>query len=766
MNSFILRLAVSLLLAATACHTVAPSLEDANYNLFFSPEDHLTMLIQEQRIREADEALVANIDSLADFDPDQESGILFEEKLGRIRTSEGEPPLPRQLAELILTRIGPNAEAALAEVEHAGIWPTELAQWSTTKSAIKHAEDAIRDYDSYSTLRLYDPPPEPYALLQEKLTELKASIDDSRNRSFADYPLLDSPEFMSHYPVAPPANYLHSQEIVWRAKLRDLDPAQVAELYSRYEVWLNSDMRSSTALRHFEAHFDGAQNGRKPSLSELIAAANATREKDMPLKTIPNTRISVVEVTSRTLLEQGQIEFPTSIEVDLPFPMNKVEFDEAFKNPTLDSSDLVILIDVAAARVEREITEYGKVESQFHSNTVSEPNPQYNIAQNEVTNARMRVQRVAANLASINSQYCEGFGCLGKIVGQVAGIAAQEKAQGALKSMMQTLYSTPIVLDRKVYSPYQFQHAVINVQKEATINYYVIDRVNNTFMRDTLDMTQTQDFTVAYDLHEKDKNRYQFLSRYASDDDVVAFEESEVEFSLSSLLEQVDKSKTTQSRVPSLTLIKSEILKDKNEALAKFKSKQYEVVPDSNDPRFDHVVVIYHPGGGLGTGFFVREDVILTNFHVIQGTQFVEMKLFSGQETFGKVIAKDIRLDLALIKSQARGRPVAFYDSNHLALGQTVDVIGHPKGLEFSISRGVLSGMREIESRYMKGGNEVRFIQSDAAINPGNSGGPLFLGNKVVGVNTQKLAETDLEGLGFSIHYAEVLDFLEKENLR
>ena len=65
-------------------------------------------------------------------------------------------------------------------------------------------------------------------------------------------------------------------------------------------------------------------------------------------------------------------------------------------------------------------------------------------------------------------------------------------------------------------------------------------------------------------------------------------------------------------------------------------------------------------------------------------------------------------------------------------------------------------------SLYDPGGKPVRFIQSDVAINPGNSGGPLFIGDEVVGVNDWKLADTDLEGLSFSIHISEVKKFLEK----
>lgn len=180
----------------------------------------------------------------------------------------------------------------------------------------------------------------------------------------------------------------------------------------------------------------------------------------------------------------------------------------------------------------------------------------------------------------------------------------------------------------------------------------------------------------------------------------------------------------------------------------------------ANDPRFETVVVIANPKGSTGSGFFVKPDIVLTNYHVIEGVQFVEMKLHSGLETFGKVIKSDVRLDLALVKVQARGTPVAFHNGP-IQLGQTVEAIGHPKGLNFTITRGIVSALRSRPSIFAVGGKEVLFVQTDTSINPGNSGGPLFLGDKVIAVNDNKMVGKGVEGIGFSIHYSEILDFME-----
>ena len=143
----------------------------------------------------------------------------------------------------------------------------------------------------------------------------------------------------------------------------------------------------------------------------------------------------------------------------------------------------------------------------------------------------------------------------------------------------------------------------------------------------------------------------------------------------------------------------------------------------------------------------------------------MEIGLYDETESFGKVIGQDIRLDLALIRVQKRGTPLSIYKGNPLQPGATVDAIGHPQGLEYSLTRGTVSSVRQLPSLHDPGGRPVWLVQSDVAINPGNSGGPLLYNNQVIGVNVQKLAAMELEGLSFAVHYLEVHRFLEKNGM-
>jgi len=126
------------------------------------------------------------------------------------------------------------------------------------------------------------------------------------------------------------------------------------------------------------------------------------------------------------------------------------------------------------------------------------------------------------------------------------------------------------------------------------------------------------------------------------------------------------------------------------------------------------------------------------------------------------VLKSDMKRDLALLKTNMKGKPVKFY-TDQLKQGEMVEALGHPKGRKFSLTKGWISAIRKWDSVYSATGTkDVLFIQTDAAINSGNSGGPLFYKDKVVGVNTQKMVDTDIEGMNFAVHFSEVNQFLSR----
>jgi len=164
---------------------------------------------------------------------------------------------------------------------------------------------------------------------------------------------------------------------------------------------------------------------------------------------------------------------------------------------------------------------------------------------------------------------------------------------------------------------------------------------------------------------------------------------------------------------------------------------------------------------GLGSGFIVREDgVIVTNAHVIDGATRVEVALRDGTTYSARVLGSDETNDLAVIKIDAKGLPVApLGNSSSLLIGEWAIAIGSPFGFllanpEPSVTAGVVSGTgRNLAAEGNGAGVYVDMIQTDASINPGNSGGPLVnsLG-EVIGVNSSIYTPSGGSvGLGFAI---------------
>jgi len=179
------------------------------------------------------------------------------------------------------------------------------------------------------------------------------------------------------------------------------------------------------------------------------------------------------------------------------------------------------------------------------------------------------------------------------------------------------------------------------------------------------------------------------------------------------------------------------------------------------NPSVVAILVEDQTGGALGTGFVIdTEGHVVTNFHVVEGAQQIEVDFPSGFKTRGQVLGTDADSDLAVIKMDTLPEqliPVPLGDSDQVQVGQRVVAIGNPFGLSGTMTIGIVSGLgRTLESvRTTESGafSAPDIIQTDAAINRGNSGGPLLnLQGEVIGVNKALESETGFNaGIGFAV---------------
>lgn len=171
--------------------------------------------------------------------------------------------------------------------------------------------------------------------------------------------------------------------------------------------------------------------------------------------------------------------------------------------------------------------------------------------------------------------------------------------------------------------------------------------------------------------------------------------------------------------------------------------------------------VVYMKSNGKG--------YIVTNNHVISGSDAVQVMLANGKTVNAKVVGKDSTTDLAVLSIDAKyvTKTAEFGDSKSLQAGQTVIAVGSPLGSEYAstVTQGIISAPARTIST--SSGNQQTVIQTDAAINPGNSGGALVnSAGQVIGINSMKLAQssdgTSVEGMGFAIPSNEVVTIVNE----
>ena len=164
-----------------------------------------------------------------------------------------------------------------------------------------------------------------------------------------------------------------------------------------------------------------------------------------------------------------------------------------------------------------------------------------------------------------------------------------------------------------------------------------------------------------------------------------------------------------------------------------------------------------------GTGFFLhKHNLIVTNEHVVRDNKQVVIKGTGFDKQLADVIFLDVKHDLAFIKPPANHEmsSINTNEVNDLVQGQGIIAVGHPFGLEFTATQGIISNLLQKH-------NDIRYIQHDAALNPGNSGGPLVNKNgRVLGVNTFVMEKGNNIGFALPVEYfmKSIQEFNEKRS--
>ena len=578
----------------------------------------------------------------------------------------------KRLADALNEKETPPLKEAIANLD-ALAWPAPAAEWPALGREIEGALAALAKYPSHPLLEEAAHRSPLADALEERLNSAAAKIEADAPGAFASFDHFAGGSFFGAYPsMLSPAPFLAENFAAIRPKLEAAGTDDLRRFAANYPAeTLGPELWRQVCDMYVAAYLRAPGNKGSSELATSLGAVRAAKDAGFEPESVPDLKIAFIHVTSKTLLSEGQIEFSAAIDIDLPVEAVKANLDDALSNPAAEGADYLVIFDVALAKTRRRVKGLDKKPSRVLAGYEKELNPQYDLA-------KLALETWVGRYDSAVDR------------GAFLVIYSYHQKMAEAERVFAT---TPRYLKIPVYKSYDYDVAWVSSSKTQTVNYYVIDRRKSTYFKSTFDVVENENFQVAYRVHQEDEDRNVILDRNDTEEAVDGWERTPTSVRLSQIVDHYLANRSEAKTLPPLATLRSEMLEDKNVALLKYKEQTFEGSSEA-DPRFDSVVVIYMGSGGLGSGFFVRPDVVMTNYHVVKELKFAEMKLYDGQETFGKIMAKDVRLDLALIKVQSRGKPVRFYRENKLPLGSTVEVIGHPHRYEFAITRGVVSAVR------------------------------------------------------------------------
>jgi len=714
-------------------------------NAFETPDEQVAVLLDQGEIDKASEIVVTKESFFAGSYSDPEVKAILD-----------------RLAGALEYKYSPVA-SEIRDKAKAIEWPVPQSRWGTVKKELSSLQGKLANLNSIAAFKYPRYRPQIYNEAVAAMEAVEGRICADASSSFAAYSLDNGKDFFAEYPVKVDAPVILAENgQVWSKALSSFSAKQADTFIAIYGKDLPTSAKDQMAEKYFMSL---CPKGKDADLKDIIAAYAKCQAAGMDLKRIPGIKIAFLQVTSPDLIKEKALDFGINVKLDMPFDASKASMRKAFSHDAVKDADILILVNMAVAKAKRVVERKERIQSTYIAAYRQEDNPEYDIIKSELAAASSQYHAAESKettswMLSITAHLIDESRKDDKI----------EDTNKRLDALKEKLRTTPKYLSVPDYQPYPVTKAHMDIYKFATVNYYVVDKRKKVFFKDTFDISQKSFFTVCYAMDESDSNREKFLQTSVLEEDVVRYELEPVPINLSDLLDQYVSRPSAVKKYTSMAAVHRVVANDRS--VAQLREHKEDFGYDENsDKRFDSVVVVRNTGKGIGAGFYVTEDMVITNYHVVEESEYVQLKLFDERETMGRVIARDAQLDLALIQADVRRKPVCFYNKRTLPLGKTLEVIGHPNGYQFSISRGVVSTIRKTPPiNFRESNRDVLYIQTDAATNGGNSGGPVFFGDYVVGVHDwgQKMtrAGTSAQGLNFSIHYSEVFKFLDHHGVK
>ncbi len=521
----------------------ALSKEDS-YNLFYDQGDHLEELIKADKFEEAADLYVSH-------------KVFFQKKIEKY---QGKLKL---VADKLNADENPQIKEAIQQIENI-VWPTPYSQWVAIKDKINDSTKLLELYDSQPML-LESNYRSPFAnILETKLNELTNNITEDSSTQFLSFNHFSDSSFYELYPIT----VLNLEFSLIRDQIKSANAHQIKQFISNYPKG------KVLSYSHFEEisnfYIESCLREKKEigplNLQSILTTIKDAQEEGFEPTKIPNLKIGFAEATSKTDMTEGQNEFPYHIEIDIPFQTIEVNLNDVLSKDNPDSLDYLIVIDVAVARADGTVIHRDKVSSKYVADTRRDPNPEYEIARFNVTQAQNNLANAQRQSSSNNPYASPMVNLMGSIIKGAAVITHKNNYNNA----MAILNSTPQFIEKPIYQTYEFSKLQIDITKNLLANYYIIDFKKNIFFKSSFKINKKQSFNLALNVNNEDTRREEIRGYTNSENEVSKWEKEPVSISLSNVIDHYLANIEKVKKLPRLPALREEISKSKNLAMAQF----------------------------------------------------------------------------------------------------------------------------------------------------------------------------------------------------
>ena len=364
----------------------------------------------------------------------------------------------------------------------------EPLQWNRVKQNLSGANKIVSEYRSYSVLN-----EEAYRLaeIDQLRTVVKIVLEklkQNATNAFLDYDMFRDQDFFQKYPyfITDKDRFFENSTKEMKQKLQSADCRMLEHFNSVYGKYYDEEFEDYVGNIFVTKDLvENTANSGSVNLNRIVKSLKKAEKRGFSLKKYKGKTVSFIEVTSKTLLKEGYIEFPAEVEINLPFEHRTCDLQDAFKGN--DRSNFMVIFDVAQANVKRRVIKKENVKSNYLSGYRSVDNPEYRRVALDMADAER-------GLVSVKYQSCYSSNAWVQLACEISKAAAVSTWQQKVESAKQQYINTSPVRDEPVHEPYHFNVSDVDITKLMTVNYYIIDRINQKYFKSQFDVSEKKHF--------------------------------------------------------------------------------------------------------------------------------------------------------------------------------------------------------------------------------------------------------------------------------